>query len=117
MQLPPQDIVARSITLVDSTGTPRIHMQAERSDGTCCITLDSPVTGGIQIEAGPNRTAAIAISAPKQFGTISISQDGLSIRATDGKLGVLIGKHLDGKSDQITIFRDGQPIWHSPPAA
>ena len=87
-------------------------MTAETSDGRCSIVLDSAATGGVQIDAGPGRNAGIAISSPKLFGALTITSEGLTLRSTDGKLAVVVGRTLDG-TDDVIVFREGQIAWRS----
>jgi hypothetical protein len=106
------ELKARRITLVDSQGNPRICLEADHPDGRCSITLGSPATGGIQINAAPGQFPKIAMTSPTKFGELSITSEGVALRASDGRLGVILGRGLDGKDDLI-VFKDGQIAWRS----
>lgn len=106
------ELIARSITLVDDAGNPRIRLCGGNADGRCSIVLDSPETGGVEISAGLGARAGIAFSSPKLVGALSITSDGLALRSNDGRLAVVLGRTFDGRDDLI-VFREGQISWRS----
>jgi hypothetical protein len=110
--MPNEELIARRITLVDSQGNPRICLVADHPDGRCSIRLGSPATGGIQIEAAPGELPHVRMTSPTKFGELSITSEGVTLRAKDGRLGVILGRSLDGRDDLI-VFKDGQIAWRS----
>jgi len=55
------DITARSLTLVDAAGRPRIIMDAGSDDGHATLTVVSTTGERVEIAAQPNGTVALSI--------------------------------------------------------
>jgi hypothetical protein len=110
-----EHIEAKSITLRDSKGNPRITLDAGGEDGFAGIELISNAGNRITISAQPSGAVAMSFDEKNLFaGMLTISSAGITIRAEDGKLGISIGKVLKGGVDRVTVFQDGQVIWEEP---
>jgi hypothetical protein len=51
-------------------------------------------------------------STAELSGMLTLSGDGICLRARDGRLGVTVGRVLDGV-DRVTVFERGEPVWQS----
>jgi hypothetical protein len=110
-------IEAKSITLRDSKGNPRIILDAGSDDGFAGIELVSNAGNKMTISAQPSGAVAMSFDEKNLFaGMLTISSAGITIRAKDGKLGISIGKVLKDGVDRVTVFQDGQVIWEEPAA-
>ena len=107
-------ITARSITIVDAAGRPRIMLEGGGEDGFATLTLVSTTREQIQLSAQPDGAVTLALGGPALHGRIIISDCGFDLRARDGKFAVTIGDFFREGSDRITVHRDGQPIWSVP---
>ncbi len=106
-------IEARSITLRDSKGNPRITMDAGGDDGFATITLISNTNQRIVLSAQPT-TGDVIISFDRlpQIGTLSIHSLGITLRAPDGRLGVIMGL-IEG-TERILVYENGQVAFEAP---
>jgi len=112
----PDDITARSLTLVDAQGKPRIVMDAGGDDGIAHFSLISPSGERLSILAQPNGTVALSFDHPTRIGEVTLTKRGLVLRSADGKLAITVGDQLQQGLEQIIVYRDGQPIWQTPSA-
>ena len=108
------DITARSLTLVDAAGRPRIMMSAGGEDGYANLTIASTTGELVEISAQPNGTIALSFHHSPRTGLLTITKRGLNLRARDGKFAVTIGDMFDDGVERLTVYRDGQPVWEMP---
>lgn len=112
----PKRLTARSITLVDAKGKPRILLDPGNGDGYACICLYGEKDRSIQISTDPNGSLSIALLGPRFDASLGVSPDndaGLCIRDRNGLLGTMLGSYLDPGKHQLVLFQDGQPVWSS----
>ena len=112
----PKHIVARSITLEDAKGTPRIFMDAGNGDGYVTICLFGEDDRSIQISTSPEGGLHISLHGerPKVTAALAMTADedaGLSIRDRQGRLGTMLGSMFNTGEHSLVLFRDGQPCW------
>lgn len=112
----PKNITARSITLVDALGQPRIFLDA--GDGICpaSISVFGKDERSIQIQASPDGVLSIALLGSRFGASLAVSPEndaGLCIRDRDGKLGTMLGSVYERGKHQLVLFEDGQPAWRS----
>jgi hypothetical protein len=107
------DIRARSITLVDVSGRPRIIMEAGGADGHAHISIFSDTHGCFSISTQPNGAVVLRIDRHPMVGALTISEKGIVLRDPDGKLGVSIGDLHGEGVQQVTVYRNGQPVWET----
>ena len=112
-------LTARSITLEDAKGKPRIFMDAGNGDGCVTICLFGEHDRSIQISTSTE--GGLHISLLGQLGNVSATlgmtpdeDAGLSIRDRQGKLGTMLGSILHPGEHRLELFRDGQPCWSAP---
>jgi hypothetical protein len=105
-------IEAKSITLKDSKGNPRITMDAGGEDGFASIELISGSGNKISLSSQPSGAMVMSFDEKEMFaGMLTVSSAGITLRAKDGKLGISIGKGLGDGMDRITVFRNDQVVW------
>lgn len=112
----PKNITARSITLVDALGQPRIFMDA--GDGKCpaSISIFGKEERSIQIQASLDGVLSIALLGRRFGASLVVSPEndaGLSICDRDGRLGTMLGSVYEHGKHQLVLFQDGQPVWSS----
>lgn len=110
----PEDITARSLTLVDAAGRPRIVMDGGGDDGFAHFAIISATGERLSILAQPNGTVVLSFDQPPRFGTVTLTKQGFVLRSADGKLAITIGEQLQEGVSKIIVCRDGQPIWETP---
>jgi hypothetical protein len=117
----PKHITARSITLEDANGKPRIFMDAGDGDGYVTICLFGEGDRSIQISTSPEGGLHISLMGQRSTvsATLGMTADedaGLSIRDRQGRLGTMLGStfHPDPGEHRLILFRDGQPYWSTP---
>jgi hypothetical protein len=113
----PKNITAQSITLLDTTGKPRIVMDAWGEDVYAHICLFAKDGKSIQISTQPNGALVIALQGKRCGATLSLDaggDGGLSIRDREGLLGTMLGSILVPGQHGLTLFHGGQPYWSSP---
>jgi hypothetical protein len=115
----PKHLTARSITLEDAKGKPRIFMDAGNGDGDVTICLFGEHDRFIQIST--SKEGGLHISLLGQSCTVSATlgmtpdeDAGLSIRDRQGKLGTMLGSILHPGEHRLELFRNGQPGWSAP---
>jgi hypothetical protein len=108
------DITARSLTLVDAAGRPRIIMDAGGEDGCAKFSVVSVTGERIVIDAQPNGTVALSVDQYPRLGRIMITRLGFDLRTQDGKFAVTVGDFFNEGVDRLTVYRDGQPVWEMP---
>jgi hypothetical protein len=104
-------IRASRITLCDAAGHPTIVLDGG-ADGLASIVMISPAGVSLQLRAQPEGGVVLSFDAGFS-GAVTLSANGMMIRAADGRLGIAIGRVFDG-TDAITVFEDGQPVWRAP---
>jgi hypothetical protein len=107
-------INAKSITLVDAAGRPRIIMDAGGEDGYAHFSVLSVTGERIEIAAQPNGAVALSLDHLPRLGRIVLTKLGFDLRTQDGKFAVTIGDFFDEGLERIIVYRDGQPIWSMP---
>ena len=108
------DITARSLTLVDSEGRPRIIMHAGDKDGFAHFSLISTSGDKVSIMSQPNGAVVLSFDHQHRIGQLTVSKQGVVLRDGQGKLAVTIGDQLRDGFTEIIVYRDGQPIWKTP---
>ena len=108
------DITARSLTLVDAAGRPRIIMDAGGDDGYAHLSVVSITGERLEISAQPHGTVALSLDHLPRCGRITITQRGFDLRTQDGKFAVTMGDFFDEGVDRLVVYRDGQPVWEIP---
>ena len=111
---------ARSLTIVDRDGNPKIFLDGGQNPGTAHISLKSDNGAWLQIHEQPGGFITISLNGPTVgAGEVVLGPMGLSIRDGEGKLGVMIGKFSDPSTCEITVYRGGEQkarfpeSWHS----
>jgi hypothetical protein len=109
----PKHIVARSITLEDAKGTPRIFMDAGSGDGYVTICLFGEDDRSIQISTSPEGGLHISLHGERSKVTAALGMTadedaGLSIRDRQGRLGTMLGSTFHPGEHSLVLFRDGQ---------
>jgi hypothetical protein len=112
-------IVARSITLKDAKGKPRIFMDAGDGDGYVTICLFGEDDRSIQIATLPEGGLHISLHGQRSkvtatLGMTSREDAGLSIRDRQGKLGTMLRSTFHPGKHGLVLFSDGQPCWSAP---
>ena len=107
-------IEARSITLLDSNNQPRIIMDAGDQSGYASILLISNDKSMLSVSAQPSGKVILSFDKQPMSGMLTISSDGICLRASDGKLAISIGRPFADNVDRVVVCRDGQPIWQEP---
>jgi hypothetical protein len=113
-----EEITAKSLTLVDSSGKPRILLDGGGDTGHASIRLLSPTGPSIQLSAQPSGIVAISLDQHGMAMALTIGPRGIIIRDTAGRLGVSIGDPFSDSGElvpSVTIYRDGQPVFSLPP--
>jgi len=110
-----EHIEARSITLVDSKGEPRIILDAGGDDGYAHINLFSS-NNGLEISAQPDGAVLISFFGSPNIGKLTISDKGMLLLDHDGKLGISIGDIFEDGTQSVVVYKDGQSVWRSPSA-
>lgn len=115
----PKHIVARSITLQDAKGKPRIFMDAGDGDGCVAICLFGQHDRSIQISTSPEGGLFISLLGKRATVSASLSMTpeedaGLSINDRRGLLGTMLGSTFHKGEHRLVLFHDGQPFWSTP---
>jgi hypothetical protein len=115
----PKHLTARSITLEDAKGKPRIFMDAGDGDGCVTICLFGDDDRSIQISTSPEGGLHISLMGQrsKVTATLGMTPDedaGLSIRDRQGRLGTMLGSTFHTGEHRLVLFHDGQPCWSTP---
>ena len=112
-------LTARSITLEDAKGKPRIFMDAGNGDGCVTICLFGEHDRSIQISTSPE--GGLHISLLGQLGNVSATlgmtpdeDAGLSIHDRQGRLGTMLGSSLPDGEHRLMLFQDGRHHWRTP---
>jgi hypothetical protein len=108
------EIRAKSITLVDAAGRPRIIMDAGDEDGYAHFSVLSITGERIEISAQPNGTIALSLDELPRLGRIMITKLGFDLRTRDGKFAVTIGDFFGEGVESIIVYREGQSVWSMP---
>lgn len=114
-----EHIVARSITLEDAKGTPRIFMDAGDGDGYATICLFGEGERSIQICTAPDGGLYISLLGQRcaSSATIAMTADekaGLSILDDKGQHGSLVGSLSPSGEHKVVLCREGMPVWSAP---
>jgi|SRR5579872_237162 len=112
-------ITARSLTLEDAKGKPRIFMDAGDGDGCVSICLFGEGDRSIQISTSPEGGLHISLIGRRStvsatFGMTPDENAGLCIRDKQGRLGTMLGSSFHAGEHRLVLFRDGQPYWSAP---
>lgn len=112
-------IVARSITLEDAKGKPRIFLDAGDGDGFVSICLFGQDDRSIQISTSPEGGLHISLFGKRETVSASLGMTpdedaGLSIRDRKGRMGTMLGSTFGTGEHRLVLFRDGQPFWSTP---
>ena len=112
-------LTARSLTLEDAKGKPRILLDAGNGDGCVTICLFGEHDRSIQISTSPEGGLHISLLGRRGnvSATLGMTPDedaGLSIRDRQGRLGTMLGSNFQTGEHRLVLFRDGQPCWSAP---
>jgi hypothetical protein len=112
-------ITARSISLLDSKGKPRILMDAGNGDGYVRICLFGENDRSIQISTSPEGGLNISLLGKRSKVSASLGMNsnenaGLCIRDRKGLLGTMLGSIFETGEHQLVLFREGQQHWSTP---
>jgi len=112
-------LTARSLTLEDAKGKPRIFMDAGDGDRYVTICLFGEHDRSIQITTSPEGGLHISLLGQRcnVSATLALTPDedaGLSIRDRHGRLGTMLGSILQPGKHRLVLFQDGQPCWSTP---
>lgn len=112
-------IRARSITLVDSQGRPRIWLDAGGRDGLASICLFANDGANVQISAQPDHAVSIQVFGRECQSHIVIGISGddrglMMISDHNGKLGTVLGEEPGTSTHRLMLFKDGQHYWQTP---
>ena len=115
----PKHLTARSLTLEDAQGKPRIFLDAGNGDGRVTICLFGEHDRSIQISTTP--AGGLHISLLGQRGTVSTTlgmtpheDAGLCIHDRQGRLGTMLGSSLPDGEHRLMLFQDGRHHWSTP---
>src|SRR5688500_4432984 len=81
-------------------------------DYACILIASKDGRNSMQVGTQPSGAVVMNFSTPDLSGMLTVSADGVCLRARDGRLGVTVGRVFDGM-DRVTVFEDGQPVWQS----
>ncbi|CAN5709013.1 hypothetical protein BH09VER1_BH09VER1_44030 [soil metagenome] len=117
-----EHITARSITLEDAHGKPRIFMDAGEGDGYATICLFGEGERSIQICTAANGGLHISLmgqncSVSATLGMTEGDEAGISILDHTGRYGTVLGSTAKAGEHKLAMFRDGVQYWSSAPAA
>lgn len=109
-------IVARSITLKDAKGKPRIYLDAGDGDGLVTLCLFGEANRSIQISTSPEGGLHIVLHGQRSKVTAALGMTpdenaGLSISDRQGRLGTMLGSTFHTGQHSLVLLRDGQPYW------
>ena len=112
-------ITARSITLEDAKGKPRIYLDAGDGDGFVSICLFGQDDRSIQISTSPEGGLHISLFGKRETVSASLGMTpnedaGLSIRDRKGRMGTMLGSAFGTGEHRLVLFSDGQPFWSAP---
>ena len=110
----PKRITATSITLVDSSGRPRIALDGGGDSGCASISVISPTEQYASIIAQPDGSLGISLDHDNIRLALTLGPSGLVIRDSAGLLAVTIGDLFHRGEPSITVYREGQPVWSAP---
>jgi hypothetical protein len=98
-----REIEGSRIVLRDGEGNVRIMLDAGGATGDyACIYLASKDgRNSMQVGTQPGGAVAMNFSTPELDGMLTVSGDGICLRARDGRLGITVGRVLDGM-DRVT---------------
>ena len=110
----PREIEGSRLVLRDASGKVRIMLDAGGDDGFASICIFSPDgRGSMQVGTQPSGAVVMSFGNERMDGMLTLSTNGMVLRAQDGRLGVVVGSVVEGQ-DVVTVYRDGQPVWASP---
>jgi len=104
-------IVARSITLKDSKGKMRIHLDGGTSKGPATISVFGGHGRYIRISCSPDGDLLISLHGKRSVAALGVTpreDAGLEIRDRDGRPGTLLGAAADSGEHHLVIFRNGK---------
>jgi hypothetical protein len=108
-------ITARSITVVDAAGRPRIMMNGGEGDGFATLTVISTTGERLDISAQPHGTIALSLGDTALLHRIVMTTRGFDLRARDGgAFAVTIGDFFDEGVDRVIVYRNGEVVWSMP---
>ena len=103
-----------SIVLFDSSGESRIALDGGGENGFANMLIKSPDwRGTMQVGTQPSGAVVMSFGNKDMDGMLTLSEQGITLRARDGKLGVVIGP-IHGGEDIVTVYKHGKAVWKSP---
>ncbi|MCP5537202.1 MAG: hypothetical protein H7A51_13360 [Akkermansiaceae bacterium] len=104
----PDHIIARSITVVDSDGNPRITLNGGDNDVGTNIVLTTKKGKILQIQEQPDGYVTIGMDGLHNPHGVSISKHGLCIRDAEGKPAVTVGDYME---NGVGIYKGGMAVY------
>jgi hypothetical protein len=107
---PTRQIEASRIILRDAAGKVGILLDAGSANGFANINLFAEDgMNSVQIGTQSGGHVVMSFNDSKFHGMLTLSASGLTLRSSDGHLGVRLGRILDDM-DSITVFREVRPV-------
>jgi len=112
----PKDIVARSVTLTDSKGKPRIYMGVHDNPAYSSICLFGPRERSIKISADHEGGLHISLRDGSEelvagFGITSADHVGISLFDHRSGSRTELGSDGTGQPPHVTIYHHGRTHW------
>jgi len=115
----PKRITARSITLEDAKGNPRIFMDAGEGDGNVTICLYGEHGHSIQISTSAKGGLHISLFGQDGQDSAVLGMDddgrsGLIIHDQKGRPGSRLGSLAGSEEHALMLYKHGKPVWSMP---
>jgi len=108
------ELVANSIKILDDSGRVKIHLKGGGGIHGAAILMYSDGHPAMQILENPHEDRIFLSFYEKSGRSTSISENGICIEDFAGRPAVVIGCGIFGDIHQLTILKDGVPIFQMP---